>query len=321
MKDQVGRTIDYMRISLTDRCNLRCRYCMPQDIEKIEMSQLLTYEEIAVIAKCAVELGIVNFKLTGGEPLVRKNVPVLVEMLKAIPGVKTVTMTTNGTRLSSYAAELKKAGLDGINVSLDTLDAGAFAKLTGQTFFPLSSVLEGIKATQQADIPLKLNTVNRRDLDWKTLLSYAKDRHLIVRFIEMMPIGYGKDYMGTSNKDLFAKIQELYGTGTPVTARKGNGPANYYRFENYPEEIGFISAIHHKFCDTCNRIRLSSEGYLKLCLCYEQGMDLRELLRNGSSMREIKAQMQQAIARKPMEHCFSEKEKMTEKQVMAQIGG
>ena len=115
MKDQAGRTIDYMRISLTDRCNLRCRYCMPHDIKKIEMSQLLNYEEIVLIAKCAVELGIVNFKLTGGEPLVRKNVPVLVEMLKAIPGVKTVTITTNGTLLSSYAQELKKAGLDGIN--------------------------------------------------------------------------------------------------------------------------------------------------------------------------------------------------------------
>ena len=153
MKDQAGRTIDYMRISLTDRCNLRCRYCMPHDIKKIEMSQLLNYEEIVVIAKCAVELGIVNFKLTGGEPLVRKNVPVLVEMLKAIPGVKTVTITTNGTLLSSYAQELKKAGLDGINVSLDTLDADAFANLTGHTF-PLSSVLEGIKAVQQAEIPV-----------------------------------------------------------------------------------------------------------------------------------------------------------------------
>ena len=125
-----------------------------------------------------------NFKLTGGEPLVRKNVPVLVEMLKAIPGVKTVTITTNGTLLSSYAKELKKAGLDGINVSLDTLDADAFAKLTGHTF-PLSSVLEGIKAVQQAEIPVKLNTVNRRDLDWRTILSYAKDQHLVVRFIEM----------------------------------------------------------------------------------------------------------------------------------------
>ena len=320
MKDQAGRIIDYMRISLTDRCNLRCRYCMPHDIKKIEMSQLLTYEEIVVIAKCAVELGIVNFKLTGGEPLVRKNVPVLVEMLKAIPGVKTVTITTNGTLLSSYAKELKKAGLDGINVSLDTLDADAFAKLTGHTF-PLSSVLEGIKAVQQAEIPVKLNTVNRRDLDWKTILSYAKDQHLVVRFIEMMPIGYGKDYMGTSNEILFAQIQELYGTGIPVTERKGNGPAKYYRFENYPDEIGFISAIHHKFCDTCNRIRLSSEGYLKLCLCYEQVMDLRKLIRDGSSMKEIKAQIQQAIARKPLEHCFSEKEKMTETQVMAQIGG
>ena len=174
---------------------------------------------------------------------------------------------------------------------------------------------------QQAEIPVKLNTVNRRDLDWKTILSFAKGRHLIVRFIEMMPIGYGKDYMGASNEDLFAQIQELYGTGTPVMERKGNGPAKYYRFENYPDEIGFISAIHHKFCDTCNRIRLSSEGYLKLCLCYEQGMDLRELLRDGSSMQKIKAQMQQAIAHKPVEHCFSEKEKMTETQVMAQIGG
>ena len=153
---------------------------MPQDIEKIEMSQLLTYEEIAVIAKCAVELGIVNFKLTGGEPLVRKNVPVLVEMLKSIPGVKTVTMTTNGTLLSSHAKELKKAGLDGINVSLDTLDADAFAKLTGHTF-PLSSVLEGIKAVQQAEIPVKLNTVNRRDLDWKTIhiQLYQIDRSIL----------------------------------------------------------------------------------------------------------------------------------------------
>lgn len=319
MKDRIGRNIDYMRISITDRCNLRCRYCMPQDIETTAMTQILTYEEIEKVVSEAVQLGITHYRVTGGEPLVRKNCVELIQRIKEIDGVKTVGMTTNGVLLENNARALKQAGLDSINVSLDTMDAGEFEILTGKR--ELDQVLRGIDAARHAGIPVKINAVNQKGLNWQPLLDFAVKQGIIVRFIEMMPIGYGKTYPGNSNESLLREIEKKYGAGKAIKPKYGNGPAVYYHFEQIGTEIGFISAIHHKFCENCNRIRLSAEGYLKLCLCYENGIDLRSILRNPGSQNQLKKVMEESIFQKPSEHCFDEIDEITEANAMIQIGG
>ena len=209
MKDQTGREIDYMRISITDRCNLRCKYCMPGDIETSDMANLLTYEEIVKVTETAVSLGIRHVRLTGGEPLVRRGCVELVKKIKNISGIDTVGMTTNGVLLAEYARTLKEAGLDSVNVSLDTLDETEFQRLTGRN--ELKAVLAGIRAAQEAEIPVKINTVHYKNLDWRAVLAYADERQIPVRFIEMMPIGYGADYTGRSNEELFRQIEDIYG--------------------------------------------------------------------------------------------------------------
>lgn len=319
MRDFYGREIDYMRISITDRCNLRCIYCMPQKIESVPMSEILTYEEIAEIVKAAVQLGISHYRITGGEPLVRKGCFKLVRLLKEIPGVKTVGMTTNGVLLAEHAQALQKAGLDSINVSLDTVDPGRFKEMAGSD--SLCHVLKGIDEAKQVGLPVKINTVNCLGTEWAPLLEFAEKKNIPIRFIEMMPIGYGKNHMGNSNEQLIKMMEERYGNGRAVEAIYGNGPAKYMRFERLNVDVGFISALHHKFCGSCNRIRLSAEGFLKLCLCYDAGIDLRSTLRDPEGSEALVQIMKQAIYHKPMEHCFDESSEMTEKEPMIRIGG
>lgn len=319
MKDRLGRDIHYMRISITDRCNLRCRYCMPEDIETTAMSQLLTYEEIVRVVKAGTALGVTDYRITGGEPLVRKGCVSLVEMIKKTEGVTSVGMTTNGVLLKEYAQALKEAGLDSLNVSLDTLDSGEFERLTGRN--QRNAVLSGIQAAKQADIPVKVNAVNRKNLDWDSLLHFGEEMGIPIRFIEMMPIGYGKKYVGMPNEELIDRIREKYGKETVVKCGYGNGPASYYHFETLSQNVGFISAVNHKFCDACNRIRLTSEGYLKLCLCYDRGVDLRSVLRSEKKAGQLREVMEQAIFEKPAEHSFLEYSKITEEREMNRIGG
>lgn len=318
MKDKAGREIDYMRISITDRCNLRCKYCMPGDIETTDMANLLTYEEIAKVTETAASLGIRHIRLTGGEPLVRRGCVDLVKKIKNISGIDTVGMTTNGVQLAEHARALKEAGLDSVNVSLDTLDETEFQRLTGRD--ELKAVLAGIGAAQEVEIPVKINTVHYKNLDWRVVLAYADERQIPVRFIEMMPIGYGAAYIGKSNEELFRQIEDCYGSA--AEARKyGAGPAVYYHFPGLNIDVGFISAIHHKFCKNCNRIRLTSEGYLKLCLCYEKGVDLRAVLRDPEKGQALQEVMKKAILEKPVEHCFEQISEMTEHKAMVRIGG
>lgn len=318
MKDKAGRQIDYMRISITDRCNLRCKYCMPGDIETTDMANLLTYEEIAKVTETAASLGIRHIRLTGGEPLVRRGCVDLVKKIKNISGINTVGMTTNGVLLAEHARALKEAGLDSVNVSLDTLDETEFQRLTGRD--ELKAVLAGIGAVQEVEIPVKINTVHYKNLDWRAVLAYADERQIPVRFIEMMPIGYGAAYIGKSNEELFRQIEDCYGSA--AEGRKyGAGPAVYYHFPGLNIDVGFISAIHHKFCKNCNRIRLTSEGYLKLCLCYEKGVDLRAVLRDPEKGQTLQEVMKKAILEKPVEHCFEQISEMTEHKAMVRIGG
>lgn len=321
MTDKYGRIIDYMRVSIIDRCNLRCQYCMPTDIKWIPPQEILSLEEITEICRQASQIGIKKIKVTGGEPLIRKGCVDLIRMLKEIPGIEQVTLTTNGVLLAQYAEQLNNAGLDAINVSLDTLDPEKYLKITQSD--ALADVLDGISAIEKYDFPLKINSVLQRgvnDSDWQELIGLAKDRRIDVRFIEMMPIGHGKQFDPISNAEILQKLREHYGAVEEVEKVRGNGPATYCHIPAFTGNIGFISAIHGKFCSACNRIRLTSTGQIKPCLCYEDHISLKEAVRSGRT-DEIQKLLLSAIDRKPDGHRFDESELITEKHEMAQIGG
>ncbi|MCC2195489.1 GTP 3',8-cyclase MoaA [Fusicatenibacter sp. CLA-AA-H241] len=323
MLDRYGRVINYLRISVTDRCNLRCCYCMPEGVQDVGMKNILTFEEIWEIVRTGVSLGITHIRITGGEPLVRKGCVDLIRGIREIPGVETITMTTNGVLLRNYGKQLKEAGVDGVNISLDTLDPEEFYKITGKR--ELQEVLAGIRAAKTAGLPVKLNAVNRKELDPIPLVRYAQEENLPLRFIEMMPVGYGKKYVGRSNEELRETLEAVCGKAEYMTnreelSRMGSGPAVYYQFSDLKVPVGFISAIHGKFCDTCNRVRLTAEGYLKLCLCYDEGEDLRRVLREGEK-ENLRTIMEQTIFRKPAAHCFEHPAEMTETHEMVKIGG
>ena len=323
MLDRYGRVINYLRISVTDRCNLRCCYCMPEGVQDVGMKNILTFEEIREIVRTGVSLGITHIRITGGEPLVRKGCVDLIRGIREIPGVETITMTTNGVLLGNYGKQLKESGVDGVNISLDTLDPEEFYKITGKR--ELQEVLAGIRAAKTAGLPVKLNAVNRKELDPIPLVRYAQEENLPLRFIEMMPVGYGKKYVGRSNEELRETLEAVCGktecmTNREELSRMGSGPAVYYQFSDLKVPVGFISAIHGKFCDTCNRVRLTAEGYLKLCLCYDKGEDLRRVLREGEK-ENLRTIMEQTIFRKPAAHWFEHPAEMTETHEMVKIGG
>lgn len=323
MLDRYGRVINYLRISVTDRCNLRCCYCMPEGVQDVGLKNILTFEEIWEIVRTGVSLGITHIRITGGEPLVRKGCVDLIRGIREIPGVETITMTTNGVLLENYGKQLKEAGVDGVNISLDTLDPEEFYKITGKR--ELQEVLAGIRAAKTAGLPVKLNAVNRKELDPIPLVRYAQEENLPLRFIEMMPVGYGKKYVGRSNEELRETLEAVCGKAECMTnreelSRMGSGPAVYYQFSDLKVPVGFISAIHGKFCDTCNRVRLTAEGYLKLCLCYDEGEDLRRVLREEEK-ENLRTIMEQTIFRKPAAHCFEHPAEMTETHEMVKIGG
>ena len=321
MKDGFGREIDYMRISITDRCNLRCRYCMPEGISWVPMEEILTFEEIEVVVKEAATLGIKKIKVTGGEPLARIGCPTLVGMLKKVPGIEKVTLTTNGVFLSKYAEQLKEKGLDAVNISLDTLDEKRFEEITGRD--ELKAVLDGIETALELQIPVKINSVlqkGQNEKEWQAFAELAHHKKLDVRFIEMMPIGYGKKFEPVYNEELLKKMEEKYGELKPDTRVHGNGPAIYYSVPGFEGSIGFISAIHGKFCKSCNRIRMTSTGDIKACLCFDESLSIKEALRAGD-MEEVNHLLVLAISNKPVSHQFEQKEMITEQREMASIGG
>ena len=324
MLDQYGRNIDYMRISLTDRCNLRCIYCMPEEgIRQIPRTELLDQEEILRISRLASELGISRIKLTGGEPLVRRICVPLVKELKALSGIRQVTLTTNGILLKEQLPELMEAGLDALNISLDTLDPENFQRITRQN--ELGRTLEGLAtALSYPSLKVKVNCVPTFQTDQELLqvAALARENPLHVRFIEMMPIGLGKEFTARNEKSVKDILEKTYGPLTPVSEILGNGPCHYYTLQGFCGRIGFISALSHKFCDQCNRVRLTSTGYLKGCLQFENGVDLKVLLRNGSSDEILKNALQRAIFEKPAGHNFQEKKNgREESHIMSQIGG
>ena len=322
MQDRMGRTIDYLRISITDRCNLRCRYCMPgEGICWRPMEEILTYEEITEFCRIASGLGITKVKITGGEPLVRRGCPDLIRALKDIPGIRQVTMTTNGVLLSEYLRELLDAGLDAVNISLDSLRPDVYEQITRRA--ELGQVLKGLDLAVESGLPVKINTVLQKgvnDTEWEELAGLAEKRPVDVRFIELMPIGDGKEETGISNLFLLEKMKEKFGSLYEDRTRHGNGPARYVRMPGYLGSIGLISAMHGKFCSDCNRIRLTSTGEIKPCLCYGRSIPVRELLRGGDH-EGLRSLLKQAVWEKPAEHCFTEVENITESRRMTEIGG
>lgn len=321
MKDSYGRTVDYMRISITDRCNLRCRYCMPERPCFLPRKELLSLEEILDICVCGAQMGIRKIKITGGEPLLRPGCMELIRKLKEIPGMEKVTLTTNGVLLAPFAEALYQAGIDGVNVSLDTLNEETYRKITG--FDKLAQVLEGLDTMSRFPVPLKTNTVLlpwENGEDWKELALLAKNRRIDVRFIEKMPLGKDKETEGVSNILLLEEMQASFGKAEPDGRSHGNGPAVYYRFPGFQGSVGFISAIHDNFCAGCNRLRMTAEGKVKLCLCYEDNFSLKEAVRAGNR-EEIRELLRSAVEKKPQRHCFAHTEQITEQRDMWKIGG
>ena len=323
-----GRTIDYLRISLTDRCNLRCRYCMPCAVPSVPMDEVLAYEEICEITRAAALEGIHHVRVTGGEPLVRKGCPDCVRMLKEIPGIETVMLTTNGVLLKEALPELLLAGIDGINISLDTLKREKYREITGYDGLP--HVLEAIEACVKAGIRTKINVVAAREINETEIVNLAelsKQYPVDVRFIEMMPIGYGKCFHGLDNREVLSQLKERYPglTEAKTVPGAGYGPAVYVQIPGFLGRTGLISPIHGKFCKDCNRLRLTSVWRLKYCLCYEDSEDLRALVRSPEEVEKrqekIRKVFREATDRKPGEHRFEEMEQISEKKKMHEIGG
>ena len=326
MIDRCGRNIDYLRISVTDRCNLRCIYCMPEEgVQHVERSLILQEEEILRICRVMAELGIRKIKLTGGEPLVRPRMPQLVEKLKNMPGIEKVTLTTNGVLLKDQMSDFARAGLDGLNISLDTLDASVYRQLTRRD--EIEAVRRGLRtAIQKGRMQIKINCVPVLGIEEQKLLEVAelaKNHNVHVRFIEMMPIGMGTQFAFVKEDALKHALEEAFGTFTPCGDVAGNGPCHYFAVPGFQGRIGFISAVSHKFCSECNRIRLTSEGFLKTCLQYDNGVELKTILRGGGTDEDLRRAIGQALAEKPKGHSFEKKTEFTDREHrgMSQIGG
>lgn len=322
MLDQFGRSIEYLRISVTDRCNLRCRYCMPEDgIPMLRHEDILNYDEITRLAGIFAKLGIKKIKLTGGEPLVRKNLSALVKSLKKTEGIEEVTLTTNGTLFKEQAVELWEAGIDKVNFSLDTLDPENYRAITGKDM--IYSVLDGIDMALSLDIRTKVNVVTLRDLNYEEiadLAGMAYRKPISIRFIEMMPIGLGTGFERYCEDEIMRVLTEEFGQPDEIMGRTGNGPAKYYHFNGFAGNVGIISSISDSFCSECNKVRLMSDGMLKLCLGHNDGTDLKSLLRSGASDEEFLYRIKDSIYNKPKEHEFLNAEN-TDKTPMSEIGG
>jgi len=324
MRDTYQREINYLRISVTDRCNLRCRYCMPETgVELKPAGEILTLEEIARLVGVAAELGVKKIRITGGEPLVRKGLPSLIAQIDEIPGIEEITLTTNGIFLARMAAELKNCGLDRVNISLDTLKPERFRYITRRG--ELNKVLEGIEqALKNGLTPVKLNVVVTRDFNLDEVVDFARlttEYPLHVRFIELMPIGQssGEGLVPSDEvKELISRVYLLQKEqGVP-----GNGPADYYQIPGAPGSIGLITAMSHNFCEQCNRLRLTADGRLRPCLEKNLEFDVKDLLRAGGSDEEIRQVFLQAVASKPEHHDLGLKgEDQKGTRNMFQIGG
>ncbi|MBR9981603.1 MAG: GTP 3',8-cyclase MoaA [Desulfatitalea sp.] len=304
--DGCKRSVTYLRVSVTDRCNLHCRYCITHKTQWLPKGQVLTLEEIYRMVRIAVGLGITKVRLTGGEPLCRKDVLGLVARLSRLNGLEDLSLTTNGTLLAAKARALRQAGLQRINISLDTLDAAMFRQLTGSDLF--EQVWRGIMAAADEGFePVKINTVvmnGCNDAQIERLADLSRQYPFHIRFIEYMPIGI--DPHGSQDRfmpmDEVRRRLERMGPLVPVANGRSDGPAMRFRFENAPGEIGFIGAMSNHFCHRCNRIRLTADGHLRPCLLSDEQVDVIGPLRSGGSDADLSTLFAETLARKGDEH-------------------
>ena len=323
MKDKFGREIDYLRVSVTDNCNLRCIYCMDEKGNKfLNKDEKLTDDEIYKIVKESAKLGIKKIRITGGEPLVRAGIVNLIGRINNIPGIEEIYLTTNGILLADKLEELKLNGLKGVNISLDSLKEDRFNKLT--RVGNLHKVLEAIDKAIALGIKVKLNTVIVNDINKDEIIDFVnltKEKPIDVRFIELMPIGIAVNYKGATNEEVLKFITERYPNYEEVVRSKSGGPASYIKVNGAKGKIGFISAMSNCFCEECNRIRLTPEGFLKQCLHFDYGVDLKSMLRSGIKDDDLKKVIYENIYDKPEKHLFLEKSEHKELKFMNQIGG
>lgn len=307
--DRFGRHVNYVRISVTDRCDFRCVYCMAEDMEFLPRSRVLSLEEIATIAQAFTELGVRKIRITGGEPLVRRNVLSLFERLGALPGLHELVVTTNGSRLSEFALPLRRAGVRRVNISLDSLDAERFRRIT--RVGRLEKVMSGIDAALAAGFErVKINAVvlkNRNHDEVVDLVRFASGRGMDISFIEEMPLGVIGDHdRAEAYHSSDAILEDLARVYTLLPSRENTGgPSRYYRLEDTGTRVGFISPHSHNFCGSCNRVRLTVEGRLLLCLGQEHSMDLKQVLRaRPGDMQALKQAIRQSMDLKPEGHDF-----------------
>src|SRR4030066_1393429 len=310
--DSYNRSIDYLRISVTDRCNLRCIYCMPPEgIPLVDSGNILRYEELLRIAGIAVKYGVTKIRLTGGEPLVRKGIIEFIEALSGLQGLEDLSLTTNGVFLKEFAASLRKAGLRRVNVSLDTMRSERFYRITRGDF--LNNVIEGIEEADMSGLtPVKINCVVIRGFNDDEILDFAlltKKKPYHVRFIEYMPFEaeerWQKDKCIFMSQiiDIIKGFQEIIPVGNQG---KRTGPAKRYRFADGVGEIGFVSPVSEHFCDSCNRLRLTADGKLRTCLFSDDEIDIKTVLRNGCTDKELEDLLFSAVRKKPERHQISD---------------
>lgn len=322
--DNFGRAHNYLRISVTDRCNLRCVYCMPPEgIQLKNQKDLLTFEELVKLVNIFSELGIKKIRLTGGEPLVRKNLPYLIKLLKTIDGITNVGMTTNAVLLRKHLHELKESGLDGVNISLDTLNPDKFYRITlTKNFF---EVMESIQLALQVDLhPVKLNVVVMQGINDDEILQFVefvKDKKINLRFIEYMPFKSN----GWTNAKFFpyeairSRIESIYNL-IPIDLNPLN-ISKEFRIEGFEGTIGFITSMSNHFCAGCNRLRLSADGWLKTCLFYPPEVNLKDYLSNNSTADKIKEVIKDALLRKRFSHPSVDEICNLKNRAMIEIGG
>lgn len=322
--DPFGRTIEYLRISVTDRCDLRCSYCMSEDVEFLPRHDILSFEEILRLAKSFAQLGVKKIRITGGEPLMRKKLPELIAAIKAIDGIEEVVMTTNGTLLTQYAQALYEAGLSRLNISLDTLKPERFEKLTRRD--RLDVVLAGIAEAKKYPFDgIKLNAVVMRgmnDDEIVELTQFAIANEIDITFIEEMPlgeVGYDRSVTFLSSDDIKAVLEQNF--SLTDTSYKTGGPAVYSAIDNTKTKVGFISPHSNNFCGDCNRVRITSVGRLLLCLGNENSQDLRMVMRDGCSDEALTDLLINALQLKPEKHNFDLAEEVQILRFMSNTGG
>ncbi len=322
LQDSFGRKIEYLRLSVTDRCDLRCSYCIPKGFHDFETPEhWLTFDEIERVVAAFARLGVARIRLTGGEPLTRPRIADLAQRLHALPGVNDLSLSTNATLLSRYAGDLRAAGVSRLNVSLDSLDAPRLARITGRDC--LSQILDGLTAAKLAGFsPIKINMVvlgGENENEVESMVKFCMAQGFILRLIETMPMGEtGRNANYVNLQPVRQRLQQRFGLIDGVVS--GGGPARYLQSVDGSFSLGFITPISQHFCDTCNRVRLSADGTLYLCLGQEDTLDLRSLLRDGIDDAGLEAAICEAITRKPERHEFKEQPGKIVR-IMSQTGG